>query len=89
MLRILFDKVLHVDPSNALWTITGCSESVIETIELCVIFPLDGVVLVFGCGSTAKIERVVFWGSDLQLCVEGNHMHRESHLSPRVSDGVG
>ena len=46
-------------------------------------FPLGGVVLVFGCGSTAKIERVVFWGSDLQLCVEGNHMHREiSPLAP-------
>ena len=60
MLCILFDEVLHIGPSDTLWAVTGRSESVIETVELDVIFPLDGVVLVLRCGSTTKIERIVF-----------------------------
>ena len=59
MVRVLFDEVLNVGPLYALWTVTGRSKSVFETIELGVILPLDRVVLVFSCGSTAKVEPIV------------------------------
>jgi len=58
----LFDEVLHVSPPNTLWTVTGRSKSILEIIELGAMFPLDGVVLVFICGSAAKIERIFFRG---------------------------
>jgi hypothetical protein len=61
MLCVLFDEVLHISPSDTLWTITGRSKSVIEIVKLAVILPLGSVVLVFGCGSAAKIECIVFW----------------------------
>lgn len=60
MLRVLFDEVLDVSPSDTLWTVTGRSKSVLEVIELGLMFPLDGVVLVFARGSAAKIEPVIF-----------------------------
>ena len=60
MRRVLFDEVLNASPLYALRTVTGRSKSVLETIELGVIFPLDDVVLVFGCGSAAKVERIVY-----------------------------
>jgi len=62
MLCVPFDEVLHIYPSDTLWTVTGRSESVVEVIELGVTFPLNAVVLVFCRGSTAKIERVAFFG---------------------------
>lgn len=55
MLCVLFDEVLHVSPSDTLWTVTGRSESVLKIIELDAIFPLDGVVLVFGRRPAAKV----------------------------------
>ena len=63
MLCVLFDEVLHISPSDTLWTITGRSKSVIEITELAVILPLDSVVLVFGCRSAAKIECIIFLGN--------------------------
>ena len=91
MLRVLFDEVLHIGPSDAFWTVAGRSKSVIQIIKLDVVFPLDGVVLVFGCGSAAKIERVVFWGTSPSImygtvltCVGKSHLWRR-----RVSDGIG
>jgi len=62
VLCVSFDEVLHICPSDAFWTITGCGKLVIEIIRLGMIFPFDGVVLVFCGGSAAKIERVVFPG---------------------------
>ena len=86
----MFDEVLDISPADALWTITGRGESVIETVELGVVFPLGGVVLVFGRGSATKIERVVFRGNRPSI-TQGTVLTCVgiSHLSPRTSDGVG
>ena len=60
MFCVLFDEVLDVSPSDTLWTVTGRSKSVFKITELSAMFPLDGVVLIFACRSTAKIERILF-----------------------------
>lgn len=55
MLRILFYGALYISPLDALLTVTGRGELVLEAIEFDADFPIDGVVLVFGCGGICHL----------------------------------